>query len=166
MNLDWTQGWLPIVTSLIVALFLQLLPLPETLSMARPAFFCITLVFWTLAQPDKGGILLAWIGGLFLDACLATPFGQHGLALSLACFVTISLRGLLRDFPTPQQSMLLLPAFAAYEFVLFWVDGVTGRPVGVLWRVLPALSTAMIWPLWVLALEFTSGYRVIPRHSD
>ena len=166
MNAHPLNGWTPIILTLVMALFIQLLPLPEILAMARPAFFCAALLFWTLARPDRAGIVLAWISGLFLDACLATPFGQHGLALSLACFIVISLRTLLDDFPTTQQSLLLIPAFAAYEFVLFWVDGATGRPVGMLWRALPVLTTAMIWPLWVLLMEIVSGYPVTPRHAD
>lgn len=141
------------VGSLMLAYTLGLVPLPAWAAMWCPAFFPATVLFWALHQPQRFGVIAAWCCGLFLDATYATPLGQHGLALALAVFLVFKMRELLWALPPLQQAAGILPALLLYEFVLFWVDGVNGRPVDPLWRWLPALTTAAAWPLWSGLLE-------------
>ncbi|MDN5862163.1 MAG: rod shape-determining protein MreD [Salinisphaera sp.] len=139
--------------SLVMALLLTLVPLPVWAALARPSFYAATVLFWALYLPRHFGVIAAWCCGLFLDASYAAPLGQYALALALASFVVIKMRGLLWVLPPLQQAIALLPALLLYEFVLFWIDGVSGRGTDPLWRWLPVLSTAAIWPLWSACLE-------------
>jgi rod shape-determining protein MreD len=149
-----------IVGSLALALVLMLVPLPSWAAMARPAFYLATVLFWALTQPRRFGVVAAWVCGLLLDVIYATPLGQHALALAICAFVVFKLKDLLRDFPVLQQSFVLLPLFLLYGFILFWIDGVNGRNVDPLWRWLPALTTAAIWPFWTAFLERMTGSEV------
>lgn len=149
-----TQTSLPMVAcALILSLVLILVPLPHWAAMARPLFYPAAIVFWALHQPRRFGIFTAWLCGLPLDVITNALLGQHGLALGLAAFATIKLRDLLLALPIWQQSIVLLPVFALYEFTLFWIDGINGRMIPPLWRWLPVLSTAVIWPIWHIILE-------------
>jgi rod shape-determining protein MreD len=67
---------------------------------------------------------------------------------------------LLWTFPVWQQSVLLLPVFVLYEFVLFWIDGVAGAEVNQWWRWLPVLTTTVIWPFWASILERIAEFEV------
>lgn len=153
MNPNPPANPLLIVGSLALALVLMLVPLPDWVAMARPAFFPATVIFWALTQPDRFGVIAAWICGLLLDVVYTTPLGQHALALAVCAFAVFKLKDLLWDFPALQQTVVLLPLFLLYEFILFWIDGVNGRSVDPLWRWLPALSTVVIWPFWAGFLE-------------
>lgn len=149
-----------IVGSLALALVLMLIPLPPWAAMARPAFYPATVAFWALTQPRRFGVISAWVCGLLMDVVYATPLGQHALALAICAFAVFKLKELLWEFPVVQQSFVLLPVFLVYEFILFWIDGVSGRSVEPLWRWLPALTTAVIWPFWAVLLERTTGSEV------
>lgn len=160
MTSDSAANPLLILGSLALALVLMLVPLPFWASMARPAFYPATVLFWALSQPRRFGVIAAWLCGMLMDVVYSTPLGQHALALAICAFVVFKLKDLLRDFPLPQQALVLLPVFLVYEFILFWIDGVNGRSVDPLWRWLPAFTTAAIWPLWATFLERITASKV------
>ncbi len=136
-----------------VGIVLALLPLPEWAAIMRPAFYVATVLFWVLMQPLRFGVVAAWCCGILIDVLYGTPLSQHGLALAVAAYLVVKLRELLWTFPLWQQALLLLPVFAAYEFVLFWIDGVNDADVDMLWRWLPVVTSTLIWPFWAFCLE-------------
>lgn len=142
-----------VFSSVALAMILTLIPLPAWIGIGRPAFFAATVVYWALMQPRSFGVISAWICGLFLDASYSTPLGEHALALAAAAFLVYRFRNLYWSLPLFQQGIALVPVFALYEFILFWIDGVGNRHVEPLWRWLPVATTAIIWPLWALVLE-------------
>ena len=160
MIIERRVSGLLIFATLGVALFLALLPLPDVLSAIRPAIYAATVLFWVLMQPMSFGLIAAWCCGILIDVIYGTPFGEHGLALAVAGYAVIRMRELLWTFPVWQQSVLLLPVFVLYEFVLFWIDGVAGAEVNQWWRWLPVLSTAVIWPFWASILERIAEFEV------
>lgn len=160
MNPSAPVNPLLIAGSLALALILMLVPLPTWAAIARPAFYPATVLFWALTQPDRFGVFAAWTCGLLMDVVYGTPLGQHALALALCAFAAFKVKDLFRSFPTPQQSLVILPLLLFYEFVLFWIDGVGGRSVDPLWRWLPALTTAAVWPLWAVLMERATGAEV------
>lgn len=149
-----------IVVCLAVSLVLTLLPMPAALSAARPAFYTMTVMFWTAMQPLRFGPVAAWCCGIPIDVLYGTPFSEHGLAMAIAAYVVVKGRELLWSFPLAQQALLMLPVFLLYEFVLFWIDGVTGLDVNQWWRWLPALSSAVLWPIWAFLLERIAEFEV------
>jgi len=140
-------------STLAVGLMLSLLPLAHPWAMLRPEFYPATVLFWVLMQPLRVGVGVAWCSGIVIDVLYSTPFAEHGLALAVAAYVVIKLRELLWTFPVWQQALLLTPVFIAYEFVLFWIDGVAGVDVNQWGRWLPIATTVLIWPLLASILE-------------
>lgn len=136
----------PVPASLLAALVLTVVPLPPALGVVRPAWVLLVVAYWNTTLPRQVGITVAWASGLFMDVLLVTVLGEHALALTLVSFCVLKLNGLLRTFPLWQQSLALLPVFILYEFVLFWIDGATGRSVDPLWRWAPVISTTLFWP--------------------
>ncbi|MES1925811.1 rod shape-determining protein MreD [Salinisphaera sp. T31B1] len=142
-----------ILFTLGVGLILTLLPAPDAIAAARPAFYPATVLFWVLMQPLRFGLLTAWACGILIDVIYGTPFSEHGLALAVAAYAVVKLRELLWAFPLWQQGLLLTPVFVLYEFVLFWIDGVAGAEVDQWWRWLPIATTVLVWPVWAFVLE-------------
>lgn len=151
---------LMILFTLAVSLVLILLPLPNILAAVRPALFTATVLFWVLMQPQRFGLIAAWVSGIMIDVLYGTPFSEHGLAMAVAAYGVVKLRELLWTFPVIQQALIMLPVFVVYEFVLFWIDGVAGADVNLWWRWLPALSSAVIWPIWAFILERLAEFEV------
>ncbi len=145
--------WVQVALSLLVALVLTVIPLPAAIGALRPAWVVLVIVFWNTQLPRRVGVTVAWIAGLLLDQLTGTVLGEHALALTLVSFAALKLHELVRTFPLWQQGLALVPVFVGYEFVLFWVDGVTGHAVAPLWRWAPVISTTLLWPIVAPSME-------------
>ena len=113
------KGWF-IILSLMVGLFLNLLPVQGDLLMLRPDFVALVLLFWGTYQPQRVGISIAFAMGLLMDVGNGSMFGQHALAYSVMIFIALLLRRRLHIFgllkQAPQIGLLLL--FAQFIMLL------------------------------------------------
>jgi rod shape-determining protein MreD len=131
----------------LVALLLSVLPLPLLLERLRPDFLLLVVIWFGLMAPRTGGLLFAWLAGLALDAFRGVVLGEHALAFVIVAYLTQRFHLRVRMFSLPQQSLFVLSLLWLYQFVLFWVDGVTGHPVTEWTRWLPVLTGTLLWPL-------------------
>lgn len=150
-----------VILSLLLALVLNHMPLPGPLSAARPALVLLVAVYWTQFLPGAFGLIAALGLGLLADILTGSLLGQHAFAFVLVCYGISRLRDSLRMFPVWQQGLALVPLLIIYEFILFWVDGISGREADAVWRWLPVISTALCWPLLCTLL---TPFRSIVRH--
>lgn len=139
---------LPMMLTLVPALILDLVSLPHWAEVARPDFLIITMLFWSIMIPRAGGLTLAFACGLILDVFQGIVLGQHALAASLAGYFAVRLHLRIRVFPILHQALTVFWLLVVYQFILFWIDGITGHPVSVYERWLPALTGAVLWPLF------------------
>ncbi len=138
---------LPVIwISLVIALALTLIPLPEWARTLWPAWVTLAVVYWSLATPHSFGLIQAWLAGLLLDASTAGVLGQHALAMVLIAWTAQRFHLQIRPFPVWQQALVLLPLLAIYEFMLYWLSGLMGL-AGPVWAWPAALTGAAMWPL-------------------
>jgi rod shape-determining protein MreD len=141
--------WLSFLLSLLCALVLQLVELPDSLSAARPLWVPLMLAYWALREPQLPVLIPAFLTGLMLDALYASPFGQHALGMVALIYVVVRLRSFFIIFPLWQATIALIPAWGLYCFLMFWIDGATQHQAEIWLRWLPAISTTLFWPmLW------------------
>ena len=76
-----------IAITILLALMLQIMPMPIVLHQYRPDWVFMVLAYWTLALPNRVNIGIAFINGLALDILLGTTLGVHSFALSATIFV-------------------------------------------------------------------------------
>ena len=67
--------------SMLIALILQVLPLPDWLSVVRPSFVALVVVYWGIYAPHAGGIFAPWLAGVALDVFKGDVLGQKLAAL-------------------------------------------------------------------------------------
>ena len=146
MESSWSETLLSLGT-LIIALLLSILPLPEVVVSFRPDWVAIILVYWSLFRPGYFGFLTAFWLGLALDALYGSLLGQHALALLTVTYIARHFYLRIRVFPIWQMSVTILALLALYEFLLFWVDGVAARSVPAVDRWAPVVIGALLWPL-------------------
>jgi rod shape-determining protein MreD len=132
-------------SSLFVALLLDLLPFGRVLWM--PDFLAVALVFWSIHQPRRIGLTVAFAAGLCLDVQHASLLGQHALAYSALIYFAIMIHRRILWFPLPWQTVQLFPLFLAAHLIVIGLRLMGGAAFPG-WPLLlaPALE-ALLWPV-------------------
>lgn len=146
--------WGTVAASVFVAFALSIVVLPDAVAPVRPAFVPMAAFYWILSAPDRFGVVIGASMGLMLDVLTGSLLGSHVLALVVPCYLVARGARVLRFLPAWQQSLMLLPLWGLYAFVLFWIDGATDRNADALLRFLPVLTTALAWPLFCAVLDW------------
>lgn len=140
-------GYAGFLLTLIAAVALQIVVLPPSVAPFRPMWLALIIVYWALNAPNLPILVAAWVLGLSSDVLFNTALGQHALGLVLLAFVIRRLQPVLTMFPLWQSTLAMIPAWAGYGFLMFWIDGLTRHPADPMLRWMPVLSTALAWPL-------------------
>lgn len=100
------NGWvLPV--SLLVALLLGLVAMPDVLQPLRPYWLALVLAYWVLEAPDKVGLGVAFLLGLLADLAFGGLLGEQALRLVVLTFILDRFRARLRFFPMSQQALAI-----------------------------------------------------------
>ncbi|HHX35859.1 MAG TPA: rod shape-determining protein MreD [Gammaproteobacteria bacterium] len=137
--------------TLIVALLLSVMPMPEHLETARPLWLALVLTFWAMNYPHQVGLLTAWCFGIAQDVLYGTLFGQHALALILVVFLVLTLQQRLKVFPLWQQSFALLVIYGLAQLILLWLSTLSGMRPEITYYAVPAVVSCLLWP-WLYLL--------------
>lgn len=156
MSKDASSRVLPALVTVVVALMLMIVPLPELAEPFRPDWVALVLIFWAMQLPRTWGVVTAWCIGIVLDVAQGTLLGQHALALCLIVYLTVRLHLLMRVFPLLQLTATVFALLALYQFVLFWVNGVAGLSPEAIHYWAPVVSGTLLWPFLYM---FLSGVR-------
>jgi rod shape-determining protein MreD len=148
---------LPVLVTIIFALMLMVVPLPDWAAPFRPDWVALTLIYWAMMMPRTWSVGSAWIIGILLDVAQGTILGQHALALCLIVFITVRFHLLMRVFPLQQLAATVFAILALYQFILFWINGVAGIDVPAVDYWGPVITGTLFWPVVLLVLR---GVRV------
>ena len=100
------NGWvLPV--SLLLALLLGLVPLPDTLQPLRPYWLALVLAYWVLEEPDRIGLGVAFVLGLVADLAFGGLLGEQAMRLVVLTFILDRFRPRMRFFPLLQQAFAI-----------------------------------------------------------
>ena len=136
-----------IVLSLFLALLLNML-MGLTEQSWLPDILGLVLVFWTVHQPRRVGLLAAFLLGLAMDVHESALLGQNALAyVCMSHFAGIMHRRVL-SFPLREQALQVLPLFVMAA-VIEWLTRLITHDTWPYWPQLiaPFLQTAL-WPLF------------------
>ncbi len=147
------QGSGIIVVSFIVALMLTIIPLPGWLSVLRPEWAALVLIYWCMALPNRVGVGVGWTVGLLVDVLRAGLLGQHALSFAIIAYITLQLYQRIRVFPLWQQACSVLVLIFLHLILQLWITGISGDTSHSWTWLLPALSSMLIWPILFLGLR-------------
>lgn len=145
-------GWV-IFFSLIIAMALTVLPLPHWLEVIRPQWVAMAVIYWVMAIPNRYGVGLAWLTGLFLDVLTGNVLGQQAMGLTVVAYITLQVHQRLRVYPMGQQAFMVMVMVALYQMLLLWVRGIIGHPPETWLYWLPSLFSMLFWPVVFLSLR-------------
>ena len=126
---------------------LALFPLPAWLLWARPEWLALTLVYWVIALPHRVGIFTAVVLGITLDVLEGAVIGQNAAALIVLALLSLTLYQRLRVFSLVQQSGVVFVLVGINQLVCQWIQNLQGAGADTLLFLLPAFSSALLWPV-------------------
>jgi len=135
--------------TVLIALMLSVLPLPQMLSIVWPNLLVLVVLYWSTLTPRAGGMLVGFLAGLTLDVLNGSQLGQHAFALSLVTYLALRLHLLTRAKPIFEQTLFVLIALFVYEGALWALDGFSNHSTGTWTRWVHVATGAAIWPLIV-----------------
>jgi rod shape-determining protein MreD len=98
------HGYGVILLTFMVAYVLAILPLPPWLQWGRPEWVALTLIYWSIALPERVGIATGLVLGVGLDVLEGAVLGQNALALMVVVALSLVLYQRLRVYSLGQQS--------------------------------------------------------------
>ena len=131
-----------IYITLLFAILLMLVPLPDTLRYARPEWVAITLIYWAMALPQRVSIGVAWFTGLVMDVVTGGILGIHAFAYALVIYLVGRLHLLIRQYPLWQQAFTILSLVSLVHFIVM-----LSAPITFSWNHwLTVLTSTLVWP--------------------
>lgn len=139
--------------SLLVALLLGLLPLPEALQPLRPYWLALVVAYWVIEDPDRVGLGFAFLVGLLADLAFGSLIGEQALRLVVMTFILQRFRARMRFFPLSQQALAIGALLLNDRIVTAAVHLTLGLPdpPGMAW--LAPLVGLLLWAPVFLALD-------------
>ncbi len=155
------QGYGIILLTFLAAYVLAILPLPDWLLWGRPEWVALVLVYWTIALPGRVGITTGLCLGIGLDILEGAVLGQNAFALVVVALLALVLYQRLRVYSIWQQAGVVFVLVGINQLICQWVQNLQGVGARSLLFLLPALSSALLWPVVLQVLRGTRRrYRV------
>jgi rod shape-determining protein MreD len=152
-----------ILTTIVVAFVLSLLPLPPLLDIMRPYWVALVMIYWGLETQGRISLGLAFIFGVTLDLLSGSLLGLHALSLVIIVYLVTRFRARLRFFPPWQQALSVLALLMNDRIILLWIISLRGEPLPSLDFWLPPIVGTLLWPWLFLLLD---RYRGVMRHRS
>ncbi|HEY7885984.1 MAG TPA: rod shape-determining protein MreD [Cellvibrionaceae bacterium] len=152
-----------IVVSVLLALLLDTYPLALEYRLLRPQFTLLVVIYWVFILPQGASMLALMALGIVQDLLMGSPLGQHALMLMPVAWLCLRSYRRVRHFSRWQEVLWVLVLVAIALLVGYWVQSLVGRRIDSIYLLLPALTSALIWPLLALLLDKWRGFYRISR---
>nr|WP_297459257.1 rod shape-determining protein MreD [uncultured Halomonas sp.] len=153
MAVTSSRGLMAIWLSLLLALCLQVMPLPDGWLIWRPEWLGLTLIYWCVSTPQRVGVFHGFVLGLLLDLIEGSPLGQNALMLSLLAYLSLLVYQRMRAYALVQQAVLVFVLLGIAQLTEQWLRTIFGPFSISLAFLLPALIGAVLWPWFFTLLQ-------------
>lgn len=152
VNTVSSRGNWVIAITLLLALILAILPfptgIPAELGYLRPDWLALVIIYWTLALPDRIGLLTAFATGLIADLVMGSLFGLHALSLVMVSGFTLAAYQQLRMLAVWQQGILVGVMLSLVQLAVLVVVLLLSQGNFSWFSFLIPLVSGLVWP-WV-----------------
>lgn len=140
-----------VVASIIAALLLTIIPLPEVIQPLAPYWLALVFIYWGLESASLRHLGQAFACGLLLDIFTGALLGQHALSLVILSYLLGRFRHRIRFFPPWQQALAVLALLVNDRIIQLWIIALAGRglPDWSFW--IQPVVAFVLWP-WIFLL--------------
>lgn len=135
----------------IGALILSILPMPELISIFRPPWILLLVLYIEYYLPGNFKLTTLLFVGLALDILLSTVIGEHSFALLLVTWLASTKSRRFQFFSIMQQICLIGFFCLVYQATISFIDALLGFNYSLLMPVTSAILGMLIWP-WIRLL--------------
>jgi len=139
--------------AVLVALLLAVYPLPLEWRWARPSVLLLLVIYWSVTLPGRTSLTLVWCLGLLEDLITGAPLGQHALGMVIVTFICLQTYQRVRNYGVWQQTGWIFVLVGISQLTANWVYTMSGTKAPGLYFLLPAVTSALLWPLCYRLLE-------------
>jgi rod shape-determining protein MreD len=136
-----------ILLSFVAAAWLAIIPLPDWLVWARPEWPALVLIYWVIALPHRVSLFTGLLLGIYIDVLEGAVLGQNALSLTVVAYLAWILYQRLRVFNVLQQSSMVFMLVGVNQLLCQWVQNLTAAGADTPMFLLPALTSALLWPV-------------------
>jgi rod shape-determining protein MreD len=147
------SGYVVILFSFLVAAVLAVVPLPLWLVWGRPEWIALVLIYWAIALPQRVGLATALILGVALDVIEGATIGQNAFSLSVVALLAFVLYQRVRVYSLGQQAAVVFLLVGVNQLICQWVQNLQGVGAKSTFFLLPALTSALLWPVVLAVLR-------------
>ncbi|GAB5453285.1 MAG: rod shape-determining protein MreD [Halioglobus sp.] len=144
---DSGYGYPVVLLTFLVAAVLAILPLPEWLLWGRPEWVALVLIYWVIALPQRVGIATALLLGIGLDVLEGAVLGQNAFSLTVVALLALVLYQRVRVYGLAQQAAIVFVLVGINQLICQWVQNLQGVGARSALFLLPAVSSALLWPV-------------------
>lgn len=145
--------WGIVALSVVIVLTAAVFPMPSWAGWLRPEFAAITVIYWVISAPFRIGMVFAWCLGLAVDILEGAVLCQNALGLTVLAYLSFLLHQRLRMFGLFEQASSIFVLVGIYQLIGYWVQGLTGGTYHSLAFLVPALISAILWPVFKLSFD-------------
>lgn len=146
-----SKGTFVIFLSFAAAMFMNVLPLWESINLFKPDWVALVLVYWVMAMPNQVGVLVGWVVGLFVDVLYGNLLGIHAMTFAVVAYLIQMTYHRLRLFPRWKQSINITVVIGIHMLLGLLLRNLV-QPISsgyIYW--LPLVGTLLLWP-WTFVL--------------
>ena len=141
---EQSRGSHIIIVSILIAMILMIIPLPDSMRIFRPEWVLLTIMYWAMALPRNVGVGYAWFVGLLMDVLFGGILGVLAFSYALVVYLILRFHLQLRQFPLWQQALTLMSLILLVHAVTASMTAVTS---GWLAWFPAAVTSTLLWPL-------------------
>lgn len=137
----------PVFIAFLVAIALEILPLPAALQPFRPPLAAMVMIYWAVMCPERFGIATAFLLGICLDILHGQLLGQNALGFTVMAYLAVRFHLRIRIFPLWQLMSAVFVLLLTGASVEFLIEGIAGLPATGVGRWTRVLAGTAVWPL-------------------
>jgi rod shape-determining protein MreD len=143
-----------IILTFAIAMGLRIAPWPDSVTLFNPDWVLLTLIYWSLALPERVGIFHAWAIGIFTEVLTGRLFGQYALTYSLCTYFCLKRHKRLRHLPLLQQALFIFVCLLFSHLLMFWLKTLQHPAQLESSFLFPVITGTLCWPLVFTSLRY------------
>ncbi len=151
-----------IVVMIATAMVLSVVPMPESISLIRPDFVALILIYLCWYHTDDVGVFTGFTVGLLVDALTFGILGQHALAKVIVAYCAIRIRESARGATQTFQALIVLILLLMQSAAISVIGLFTNEGGGSLVLWITPLGGAVTWLVIALAGRLHHSIRNVP----
>ncbi|RMA79455.1 rod shape-determining protein MreD [Umboniibacter marinipuniceus] len=155
------QVWMAAVITVLVAVLFTVASVVDPIY--RPSLLGLSVVFWCIYFPDKVSLGTAFICGIIADALTGALFGSHVLGFCVVAYLTTLMNRRLLMFTWVQRILFVFVLMGISQAIINWGFAIRGEAMPGLSYLLPATTSALVWPIWKVFMKWLHPKRAMPR---